>query len=57
MFDRYWNHSICRVIGSGVIDFLRLEGIVLGAVAVDDFDIAAVLFGLEAVGESVAVGE
>ena len=55
--DGHRNHSTCRVIGPGATDLFCLEGIVLGTVAIDDFDIAAALFGPEAVSESAAAGE
>ena len=42
-----------RVIGPGATDFLGLEGIVFGAVAVDHFDIAAALFGPQTMGRGL----
>ena len=44
------DHLAGGVIGPGAADFLGLEGIVLGTVAVDGFDMAAALFGPQAVG-------
>ena len=48
------NHLGAGVICPGAADFLGLEGVVLGAVAVDHFDIAAPLFGPQAVGRNLA---
>ncbi len=42
---RHRDHFALQVVGPRAADFLRLEGVVFGAMAVDHFDIAATLFG------------
>ena len=51
--DGHRNHFSADVISPGAADFLRLEGIVLGAVAVNHFDVAATLLGPETMGRDL----
>ena len=47
--DGHRDHLAGGVIGPGAADFLGLEGGVFRTVAVDGFDMAAALFGPQAV--------
>ena len=44
------DHPSTRVIGPGTADLIRLEGFVLGTVAVDHFDMPTALLGPQAMG-------
>ncbi|MCY1384283.1 hypothetical protein D9M71_471930 [compost metagenome] len=44
-FNGYRNHPALTVEGPGAADLFRVEGVVLGAVTVDHFDVAAPQFG------------
>ncbi|MNL13223.1 hypothetical protein D3C87_1341260 [compost metagenome] len=50
---RHRNHFSIDVIGPGTADFLCLEGVVFGAVPVNDLDVSTTLFGPQAMGRDL----
>ena len=52
--DAHRNHLTGNVVGPGTADLLRFERVVLSAMAVDHFDIAAPLLCPQAMGRDLA---